>query len=185
MACIGFISQQIQQNKNLSLAGGKLALDYYKKGEYEESLKVFNAAIESNPEFICLYSGRGATLVKLNMFDEALDDYNKYIKVSNCLEQNNCDIGDIATYKKKIYVLYKQEKYQEALDLSDILLGIIKENEDYKSVYLGKAKILQKLGLYDQSVEFAEKVLDLDTHSRKAVQIKEQNIKLRNKAKGN
>ena len=152
----------------------RLGLEYYKKGEYENALKSFNSAIYFTPNMLSLYSGRGAVLMKLNRLDEALSDYNKFIESRKCLENNCCDIGDIATYKKKIHVLYKQSNYTEAIALCDLLLNIIKDTDDYIFVYLSKSTILNKMESYSESLECVEKTLSLDSKNEKALKLKKE-----------
>ena len=177
LSSIGYFIQQKQVHKQSSLEASKVALEYYNKGNYEEALKGFNTAIDFTPNMLSLYSGRGAVLMKLNRFDEALSDYNKFIESRKCLENNCCDICDIATYKKKIHVLYKQSNYTEAIALCDLLLNIIKDTDDYIFVYLSKATILNKMESYSESLECVEKTLSLDSKNEKALKLKKELLK--------
>ena len=174
-----YFINSLNKDKEYSFNASKLALEYYKKGDYEEALQGFNIAIDFTPNMLSLYSGRGAVFAKLNRFDEALNDYDKFIESRRCLINNDCDIGDIATFKKKIYVLNKQLKYKEAVELYDLLLSLIeKDTDDYINIYLSKANTLNKMESYNESLECVEKVLSLDLKNENALKIKEKTLKL-------
>ncbi len=106
---------------------------------------------------------------------EALNDYDKFIESRRCLINNDCDIGDIATFKKKIYILNKQLKYKEAVELCDLLLSLVEKNtDDYINIYLSKANTLNKMESYNESLECVEKALSVDSKNEKALKLKKE-----------
>jgi tetratricopeptide (TPR) repeat protein len=52
----------------------------FQSGEYRQSIKFYNEAIEKNPDFADAYNNRGLANYRIGNFQAALDDYNRAIE---------------------------------------------------------------------------------------------------------
>ncbi len=158
-----------------------LAFQNYKKGNYKDSLKDYNLAIEFTPNNCELYTKRGLVLVKLNQLEEAVNDFDKAIKLSLYKNQNSPIhyLCRKASYKKKIELLIQKSNYNEALAVCDLLFTVFNP-DDYILLYMYKAGILNKIKKYDEALENIEKALSINAQLRPALDMKNkilENIK--------
>ena len=57
--------------------------EYFKKGEYDEALKLYSQAIDSEPSNHIFYSNRSACYFKLGKYQESLNDAKKCVEINH------------------------------------------------------------------------------------------------------
>ena len=72
-------NHKTQQDAGIAYNTG---LAYFEQNNYEEALKAFTKAIEFDKEFTNAYLNRGITLLELQKFRQAIDDFDQVINVS-------------------------------------------------------------------------------------------------------
>jgi uncharacterized membrane protein YhaH (DUF805 family)/Tfp pilus assembly protein PilF len=152
------------KNQKYSLLATKMAIEYFKKGDYEEALKNFDSAIYFTPEDPNLYRARIDILLKFNRYDEAMQDCEKLIELNP---------SEINAYNKKIFILFKQSDYNKAIEICDLVLSKTNEKNHLIYVYIMKASILKKMVQYKESLDYIEKALFLEPDNKKAMDIKQ------------
>lgn len=154
----------LHENQRYSLLVTKLAIEYYKRKDYEEALKNLDLAIEFTPKDTSLYKARGDVLLRLHRYDEAIQDYEKLIELNP---------SEIDAYNKKIFVLLKKSDYNDAIKTCDLVLSKTNEKNHLIYVYIMKATILKKMEQYEPSLDYIEKALFLEPDNKKAIEIKQ------------
>jgi uncharacterized membrane protein YhaH (DUF805 family)/Tfp pilus assembly protein PilF len=154
----------VREDQEYSLIATKLAIEYYKRKDYEEALKNFDLAIDFTPKDTRLYKARGDILLKLHRYGEAIQDYEKLIELNP---------SEIDAYNKKIFILFKQSDYNEAIKTCDLVLERTNEKNHLTYVYIMKASILKKIERYEESLDCIEKALYLEPDNKKAMDIKQ------------
>jgi len=154
----------LREDQEYSLIATKLAIEYYKRKDYEEALKNFDLAIYFIPEDPNLYRARVDILLKLNRYDEAMQDCEKLIELNP---------REINAYNKKIFILFNQSDYNEAIETCDLVLSMANEKNHLTGIYIMKASILKKIARYEESLDCIEKALLLEPDNKKAMDIKQ------------
>lgn len=154
----------LREDQEYSLIATKLAIEYYKRKDYEEALKNFDLAIDFTPKDTSLYKARGDILLRLHRYDEAIQDYEKLIELNS---------SEIDAYNKKIFILFKQSDYNKAIETCDLVLSKTNEKNHLIYVYIMKASILKKMEQYNESLDYIEKALFLEPDNKKAMDIKQ------------
>ena len=77
------------------------------KGELEEALKQYEAAVRTDPQFADAFGNMGSVLVKLGDYDRAGEAYEKALHFAPRAGRNHSNLGS---------VLFREKKYEAALD---------------------------------------------------------------------
>lgn len=96
---------------------------FYREGKYEEALEAFKGFQEKTPEFFEIYINIGNCLQKLEKYEEAVAQYNKFLEVAKEKElkvelqaQAMASIGEI--YLKKDDMANAQSYFMKSIDLN-------------------------------------------------------------------
>jgi tetratricopeptide (TPR) repeat protein len=186
------------EDPSLYMAKGDVLLKLHR---YDEALIEFDHAIKEDNSFYKAHANKGMLLVLLNNHQDAIVSLNKAL----ALEPNNKDnfllyaakakafahLGQnqeaIASAKKSISlnknpINYKIQgtmfgllkDYQKAIDSYNKAIEL---KPDHIETYVNKLCPLLKLGRYQEVMETADKILELDPKNQKAINAKEQALK--------
>ena len=144
---------------------------YYQKSIALKKLRKFNYAeaalkkcIEADPNFVSAYSGLGTTYYSLKKYQEAINNFEKYIELSNNEKQNK-------KIKKFIGLSYTQlgqaEKRDGKHEKAIVYLKEAVNNYNYDAAYLTLAEIYVELGNYDKSLTAADNAINYRTSKSK------------------
>lgn len=112
--------------------------ELYKSGDYSEAIKLFNEAIELNPENARAYKSRGHAHLCLNQYKQAVQDYSKALKFNP---------NDSSTQHNRLVAaneLFKQ--YFEQLDRADKAIAL---NPNDAEAYFCRGNAHLDLGVLD------------------------------------
>ncbi len=115
--------------------------DLEKLGQYNEAIKVYDKALELNPDNLAAETDKGDALAHLGKYDEAIAVYNKVIKIN--------PINAESLYGRGV-ALDKLNKPDEAMKSFD---EITKSQPLNSLGWLGKGHLLCISGKYDEAVE--------------------------------
>jgi Ca-activated chloride channel homolog len=139
----------------LSVSRGASALDFYRNGDYEAALDLWQDELKAHPHDPLLNLNAGNAAYRLDKFDDAFDNYSEAMTSPNpSLRENAYYNGGNALFKagdnqedvERQLMNYYDAKYlyEQALDLDpndaaakknlDLLLRRIKEAEEQKKV---------------------------------------------------
>ena len=116
-------------------------VEYYQKGQYDQSISDFNKAIEINPGYAKAYSDRAVTYYQKGQYDKAISD------LSNAIEIN-------IRYDKAYYnrgIVYGKGKSQYDQAISDFNKAI-EINPMYAEAYTNRGNAYVVKGQYDQAI---------------------------------
>ncbi|MCL2799699.1 MAG: tetratricopeptide repeat protein [Endomicrobia bacterium] len=126
---------------------------YGEQGKQEEALKMYNLAIEKNPNDSSIYYNQGVILDKQRKQEEALKMYNLAIEKN----QNNS-----SAYNNKGVILNQQGKKEEALRMYDLA---IEKNQSNLSAYNNKGILLMELEKKTEAIESLKKALEINKNN--------------------
>ena len=108
------------------------------------------------------YYEQGITLAELNRYEDALDYYNKAIRI----EENY-----IQAWNQKGNALYELEKYEEALHAYDRAIRINPENsQTILNNWIGRGLVLQQLKRFNEALSSFAKAVQIEPKSQIAWQ---------------
>ena len=117
---------------------------FIKEGKYDDAYNKYNLALQSDPANKKLSYHRGQTLIKLNRFEEAFEDYKAAINLSYPLVPEDL-----------IFVISQMKDQEKAI--SQLQEIITKKNLEYN--FQIWAKILFKLGKTEESFEQLKRLI--------------------------
>lgn len=120
-------------------------------GKYDEALKSFAVLSELHHDYDMAFLSKAEIFCELNRLEDAIECYNDTLKIS--------PNGYVRNLKAN--ALIQLEKYEDDLEVYD---EAINNNPDYKETYLNKARLLHKLGLFEEEVDCYD-LLDIDNLS--------------------
>ena len=143
---------------------GCVALEMIENNEfadYEDAIKEFNKAKEAAPDFKNVYFKLGQIYSKLEKYQEAIENYKKYIQ----LETDTNEVSQIKTIINKLE--YKSEKKRELMPSTykDVNVGDFVTFSLLASGYIGsydhRTITVKCIGKYDSFVklEISQKIL--------------------------
>lgn len=135
--------------------------DYYNKANHLAAIKLYNQAIELNPDNEDFYYYRAVSKKMCDDYDAAIADLNKAIKINNLDWYNYDERNTCHELKKSVYRIRKQDLY-EAIRVykADAAQKRKADNESYLNI--AKAYDLLYAFLQDQSyVDTALQVLNI------------------------
>ena len=131
---------------------------YYRQGRYDEAVADFTEAIRLKPDSALHYNWRGDAYYKQGRYDLAIGDYNEAIK----LDPNNSPLSikcSSAHYMRGCDYS-RQSRYDLAIeDFSEA----IRLKPDGKDAYNERAKVYNKMGLYELAEKDLAKVASDET----------------------
>lgn len=104
--------------------------------QYPEALKMFDKAIELNPNHVRALTAKGAALIPLRRYQEAIQYYDRAIRIEPNLV--------VAAYNKGI-ALSKLGKYKEAIDSYDNAIRIAPRVSNVALIWNSKGEALVEL----------------------------------------
>jgi len=128
-----------------------LSVKYYNKGKYEKCIDAAKTAISLNANYAQAYNNICSAYNKLGEWDKAIEACNKAIEINPSFE---VAIGN----KNNV----EQRKYFEATALSEIEKNPTAEN------YLNASLTYYQLRLFDKSILYAQKALEINPNSVEA-----------------
>ena len=110
----------------------KIGISLYKEEKYEEALINFEEAIKINDSEDVLYFNKAGCENKLNLYNEAIKDYNKGLEI------NPKDVNNLF----KLYNIYKiKGDFEKAIQTLDKILKLEPENE----IYIKEQKLIKEI----------------------------------------
>lgn len=146
----------------LSWINGNKWLSLDKIWKKEEAIKMYNKAIELNPNSADIYNNKWSILYDLWKNDEAIQNYNKSIILNPNFVPAYISLG---------YTLGEKEYYTEALNVLNKWIEIIK-NDWYFSFMLKKININKQNINYNLWIDYLDKKEYIE-----AIKILKENIK--------
>jgi tetratricopeptide (TPR) repeat protein len=130
---------------------------YKKLRQYKEAEAALLKAIELDPNFMIAFSGLGTTYYSLKNYNKAIENFEKYISLSDDEKQNK-------RIKKYVGLAYTQlgqaaksnGKHQVAIENFNNAVS----NYDYDAAYLYLAEVHYEVGNYDLALEAADKAIN-------------------------
>lgn len=142
---------------NISETNLKAAEEHFIKGNELKNLKKYNEAIEEykiaislNPYLFNCHHKIGTLYFELNEMDNALEHYNKALKIKESVETLICR-GNLYT---------KIRKYEEALSDYNKSLTKIKKEESGSFIYYCLGIVKTKMGKDKEAIDYFTKVID-------------------------
>jgi len=163
----------------------KIGLARYEKGELQEAIVEYNAAIEINPQFTKAYNARGLARERTGDYDSAIADYTQAIKIdpNYVVAYSNRGLaragkgdhdGAVADFNKAIevnpqsaYAYYvrghARKVYYDHLDeaIADFNKAI-EINPSYALAYYQRGLARYAKGDYDGAVADSTRVIEFD-----------------------
>lgn len=124
-------------------------------GNFEEAIKLLNKSIELKNDFEISYFYRAVAYHNLNKLDEAKLDYTKTIKL-------NPKMIDAYYNKAKIILENKNSTKKELENVLKDLKIAVEQDEKFVDALFALACCEKKLGNYHGSLEYLEKVLQIE-----------------------
>jgi len=131
-------------------------------GEYEEAIKSFDKAIESNPNASLVYNNKGIALRKSGEYLKAIENYNITLE----LDPNNPH-----AYNNKGVAFYNLERHEEAIENYEEALRLNSKSyftynkELALSTHNNKGLALYHLERYEEAIESYDEALRLSPDS--------------------
>ena len=146
-----------------------------------KQLKRFDKLIEKSDDDFELYKERGDLRAELGLYNEAIDDYKKAIKLNpnydeakqaleeinkkltnNNIKNNNTQNKESEKYYEEGVNYHKEKKYKEAVESFDKAIELDNTKSKYYSAR-GRAK--NGLRQYEEAKKDAERALELDKNN--------------------
>ncbi|CAG8728110.1 15109_t:CDS:2 [Gigaspora margarita] len=122
----------------------------YQIGDWNRAINDLNYAISKKPKKTRAYSLRGEVYRLRSMYEKALGDLNKSLKIQKC----------IFALRSRAEIYISTQRYKEALLDLDLALGMKPQNV---FIIVRRAKIYCLLGLYNKALKDLNYALELDT----------------------
>ena len=160
--------------------------DSYLEKDYGRAVRAYEKVIHmsdpnNNPDYDIPWYSKGAALISLGRFEEAIESLDKAIEINPLNE---------ITWNNKGNALSRLGRHREAIDCYDRALKVnpnyevawnnkgnayarigrledalkcydraISINEDYREAWINKGYVLVKLGMYDEAVKCANRII--------------------------
>lgn len=157
-----------------------LSLDYYQEGKYEQCIAAAEEAIKLKNNYAEAYNNIGCAYNALNQFDKAVEVLNMAIalKPGYWLAKNNLAVaknhhnppGQMITiarqtaedYLNQSLLYFNQKQYELCIAACESALAI---KPDYDLAYNNLCATYNKLGMWNNAIEMAEKGLKINPHN--------------------
>lgn len=148
---MGLLGKVFREEVELIYKGKKLL----KKGKYDEALKCFDKALETEPTNFHAYENKanvfneiGLKNLEMEKYDYALKSFNEALKNQNkSLEIEGSDTileDKAAVLTNMAFTLSEQSKYDKAIEYYDDALALDPKNKDAKILKLATIKLKQE-----------------------------------------
>ena len=125
------------------------------RGEFESAIENINKSIEMKNDWEISYFYRGVAHQALENFDEAILDYTKALKINPKMADAYNNRAEIMLSRKDIEnpdINKIISDFEKALELDDKFINAL----------FGMAASYKKLGVYHKSVEYLERLLEIE-----------------------
>ena len=156
---IGMVFAVIFLLSSCSSAGGyyKSGKKYFSSKNYDEAAKNFSLAIEENPNRSEYYIGYGMSLIGLEQYDKAIEQFDKVImdkKIVMVLKNNK------KALRGKGIAYFSMQDYDKAIDQFDKALEInVLLDLDMDILYY-KGTALMSIGAYREAEDAYTRIID-------------------------
>jgi len=175
---------------------------FYDEGKYEEAMTAFKGFQEKTPEFIEVFINIGNCFLKLEKYDEAIAQYNKFLEAARVKNEKSelqaqalASIGEI--YVKQENMEKAQEFFMKSVELNpkneilaynvaEIFFGNNKNEEAAKyylvasqikpqwgTPYLKLGYVYLNLGDIPKAIEYFNKFMEVDPQNPEVDAVKE------------
>jgi clan AA aspartic protease (TIGR02281 family) len=131
--------------------------ELYKKGEYVDAVRCYNAIIEKNPKDVYALWCRAYVYLTLEQDKYALQDISEAIKLHDKKKSKNVPKDALFLFRAKMYE--RSEEYDEALK---DYAAALKVNSKSKDVFYERAGLYYTLEKYKDSDDDWNQVLNID-----------------------
>ncbi len=135
----------------------KKGIELFRQEEYEETIKIFDEAIKTNPKDAVLWFIKGIVLIRLNENEEAIETFDRAIEI-------NPEAPDLF-YIFKGLVSNDIEINEDAINALD---RIIEMNPIDTYAYFFKGVLLYKLGKYKTAINALDKAIEINPKDNSA-----------------
>ena len=181
--CGALLAKASLSDGQRAVALSNVGIAYDELGHYEEALKYYDLAVETDPTYAAAYNNRGITYRNLERDDDAFADYSKAIELDrtyaaplnnraliykdrNQYEAALKDLDEAVridpeykiAYNSMGTVLMVQERYLEAIAILDYTIVLF---PDYARAYQNRASSYRSLGEHEKAVEDWIRALEL------------------------
>jgi tetratricopeptide (TPR) repeat protein len=146
--CGGSMGNVSEENGKQPKSLEEIAEEHYKAKKYEEALRYYNEALQSNPKKASLFLGKGNCLRKREQYDEALNAYSEAIL---------CDPQCAEAYNGQGFVFRFQKKWKESLTVFNKAINLAGKIQP--NYYLNKVDSLINLQLYKDALYLCEYII--------------------------
>ena len=125
------------------------------RGEFESAIENINKSIEMKNDWEISYFYRGVAHQALENFDEAILDYTKALKINPKMADAYNNRAEIMLSRKDIEnpdINKIISDFEKALELDDKFINAL----------FGMAAAYKKLGVYHKSLEYLERLLEIE-----------------------
>jgi len=129
---------------------------FFKKGNYDDSIKFYNVIIDNYPNISEAYTNRGACFQNKRLYDNAICDYETAIKLNS---------RDAKAFNNLGTIHYQKGSYQKAIKLYDKAIDI---DPAHTIPYANRGTTYLIQGKYDNALNDFNKLLELDPNSDSA-----------------
>jgi tetratricopeptide (TPR) repeat protein len=135
------------------------ANNYYNSGKYKSAQKLYSKYLEKNPDSVNFRLLRAYTFLKTKSYNNAKNDYNKYIDFyESNIQESEMPSELITAYLYRGITLYQLEQYEDALiDFHKVL----DSNASNSFAYLYRGLCQRQLSISDLGCSDFQKSFDL------------------------
>lgn len=127
----------------------------FRRGEFEAALENINKSLELKKDWEISYFYRAVVHQVLENFDEAMLDYTKALKI-------NPKMTDAYYNRAKIILSRKDIENPDIQKAVEDLEKALELDENFVDALFGMAAAQKKLGNYHKSLEYLEKLLQIE-----------------------
>lgn len=123
---------------------------FFKKGEYEKAIQVYNEHLDTNPSHIKSLYNRGRSYEELGQFKEAIEDFEQVLKVSP---------GNANALLSLASISLKQNDPANAVYYAE---QAVESADDNPSAYLLRGRGYHKQGKLEEALDDYNSAINLD-----------------------
>jgi tetratricopeptide (TPR) repeat protein len=149
-----------KNNFILSKEWCKKGIKLFKEGEYEQSIKLFEKAIENDPLYFQAWHNKSIALQALNKNDEALAANQKAIELMIQKEKNEQDFE--VWYLRGLLLSLSAQYYDNIANEIDAYDKALEINPNALKVLTSKGFVLKEMGRYDEAMDTYDQAIKVD-----------------------
>ncbi|MDR3222126.1 MAG: tetratricopeptide repeat protein [Methanobrevibacter sp.] len=135
---------------------------FYKVSNYKKTIKVASEILKLYPDEIDAYITKGDSFARLEKYDEAYQNYKKY------LEHSKKDVSDFCIIQQRLMDI---DKFEEAYEVGNKGLEI---DPDHESLVMNKLFNLTNVGKYEDGFNYVDESSKTSPHWRILLHAKAQ-----------